>query len=186
MKKTGTHAWRERFPQFNENRAITPWLRDRGSLTERLRSAGSFSVALLNQSLATPTRDEAGELALKLGQLALVREVALISRNQPVVFAHTVLARTPTGPLTRWMDRLGSRSLGSLLFAHPRFVRGPLNARRLCREHPLYAPAVKALQLTAAPPPILWARRSSFSFGRQSVLVTEVFSPRIFRFPSTL
>jgi chorismate-pyruvate lyase len=28
-------------------------------------------------------------------------------------------------------------------------------------------------------PAVLWARRSSFSFGRQNVLVTEVFSPSL-------
>ena len=185
MQKRSTHGWRESFPQSGESRAITPWLKDRGSLTERLQSAGTFSVALLNQSLALPTRDEASELALKPGQQAWIREVALICRGHPVVFAHTVLARSPRGPLTRWMDRLGNCSLGSLLFAHPRFARGPLNARKLDTRHPLYAPAIKALHLAGAQPSTLWARRSLFSFGGQSVLVTEVFSPEIFSFPST-
>ena len=32
------------------------------------------------------------------------------------------------------------------------------------------------------PPAALWARRSCFSFGKQCVLVTEVFSPEIARF----
>ena len=84
------------------------------------------------------------------------------------------------GPLTRWLARLGNRSLGALLFSHAGFVRGPLVSRRLDVRDALYSRAVVAMNLNStAKPAVLWARRSNFSFGRQRVLVTEVFSPSL-------
>jgi len=96
-----------------------------------------------------------------------------------VVFAHTVLPCRPRGPLTRWLARLGERSLGALLFAHVGFSRGPMKFRRLDRRHALFVPAVQALHFPDGAPQTLWARRSQFGFGGQSVLVTEVFSPAL-------
>ncbi len=178
-------GWRKRVLRTPENTHARPWLADRGSLTARLQTLGVFSLARLSQGLAKPTRDEARALHLKPKQLARSREVVLFCDGQPVVFAHTILPRQPRGPLTRWLARLGNRSLGALLFSHPGFQRGPLSARRLDRRDPLYRPAREALQLAGTAPTTLWARRSSFTFGKQSVLVTEVFSPDLPRFLST-
>lgn len=181
-KKTG---WRDRPARNRDSAPFISWLTDTGSLTARLQGVGVFSVRLLRRALASPTPDETAELHLGRGQLAWAREVALYCDGKPVVFAHTVLSRRPRGPMTRWLARLGNRSLGALLFAHPRFERGPLASRRLDSRHPLYRPSVEALQLTDNPPKTLWARRSSFSFHNQAVLVTEVFSPYVIRFRST-
>lgn len=185
MKNKNRNGWCKRTLRTTGNTDFRPWLTDRGSLTGRLQALGSFSVVLLNQRLATPIDDEAAELGLGRTQLAWIREVALFLDGQPVVFAHTVLPRHPRGPMIRWLERLGNRSLGALLFAHPRFLRGPLAARRLDRRHALYTPSIAALQLPDVPPPALWARRSRFSFGEQSILVTEVFSPAVSKFRST-
>lgn len=165
-------AWRAKPPHS----ASTHWLLERGSLTARLQRRGSFAVQLLRQGLALPTRDEAVALGLKRDRLLWVREVALRVDGVAVVFAHTVLAVRPRGPLTGWLARLGKRSLGALLFAHPRFARGAIRCKRIDARHALFRPALDALQLTVAPP-TLWARRSRFAFGAQSVLVTEIFSP---------
>ena len=178
-------GWRKRVLRTGENARIRPWLTDRNSLTERLRSLGAFSLTRLSQGLAKPTRDEARALRLNPKQLARSREVVLFCDGQPVVFAHTILPRQPRGPLTRWLARLGNRSLGALLFSHPGFERGPLTARRLDRRDPLYRPAREALKLADTTPTTLWARRSRFTFGKQSVLVTEVFSPDLPRYFST-
>ena len=185
MRNKNTAGWRKRTSTAKNSPRIRPWLIDRGSLTALLQMLGPFSVILLRQHVAKPTRDEAQALGLKHTQQVWIREVRLLCAKRPVVFAHTVLPRRPRGPLIRWLARLGNRSLGALLFSHPRFVRGELMARPLDRRHALFRPAVKALGLCAAPPPILWARRSRFSFGAQSLLVTEIFSPEIGEFPST-
>lgn len=165
--------WRDRLLHTADNRPYIPWLRDRGSLTARIQAGGHFAVRLLRQELALPTRDEALVLGINAHTLVWVREVALLSEGKAVIFAHTVLPCHPRGPLTRWLARIGSRSLGSLLFADPGFARGEINCKRLDARHPLFLPAGEVI---GGEPKHLWARRSLFRFGRQSVLVTEVYS----------
>ena len=170
-------AWRAKLPRSAAD--IAHWLQGDGSLTARLRARGSFTLNLLHQNLARPTLDEAIALGAKRDRLLWVREVALRVDGQTLVFAHTVLQRRPRGPFSVWLARLGNRSLGAQLFAHPGFTRGAITCQRLDRRHALFQPAIDALQLTCAPPATLWARRSRFSFGPQSVLVTEVFAPAL-------
>lgn len=179
MSSRNQSTWREKLTRCQDNLAYTTWLRDQGSLTARLQARGRFALHLLRQESALPTGDESLVLGIKRSQLAWVREVTLFCDDQAMVFAHTVLAQRPRGPLTRWLNRLGNRSLGALLFSHPGFSRGRLHARRLDHRHPLYAPAIEALQLSPETSTSLWARRSRFVFGKQSVLVTEVFSPAV-------
>jgi chorismate--pyruvate lyase len=164
-----------------ESRPFIPWLRDRGSLTAHLQARGPFVVRVLQQGLAMPTRDEAIALGIKRDQLAWVREVALLCDGQPLVFAHSVLPCRPRGPMTRWLARLSRNSLGALLFAHPGFARGAIHGKRIDHRHALFQPALEAMFLAASPPPHLWARRSRFAFGAQSLLVTEVFAPALIR-----
>ena len=175
-KKT---AWRAKLPRRANSDPFASWLHDRGSLTSRLQTKGKFAVQLLRQNLAMPTIDEALALGIKRDQLAWIREVALLCDGKPLVFAHTALPCHPRGPLTRWLSRLGNQSLGALLFTHPGFKRGKMNYKRLDHRYALFLPAIKAMNLTARPPSSLWARRSCFGFGAQSVLVTEVFSPAL-------
>lgn len=171
-------AWRAKLPRSAA--PVAEWLLGRGSLTARLQARGSFALDLLRQGLARPTLDEAIALGIKRDQLLRVREVVLRVDGLALVFAHTVLPCRPRGPLGVWLKRLGKRSLGALLFAHPGFARGTLSCRRLDNRHALFQPAIDAMALTNAPTPkTLWARRSRFTFGRQSVLVTEVFSPAL-------
>lgn len=172
--------WRHRQTRTADSAPFLRWLNDRGSLTARLQALGQFSLARLKQELAAPTPDEARELVLGRKRPTRVREVVLLCDGKPLVFAHTVLPCRPRGPLSGWLERLGDRSLGgTLLFCHAGFSRGPLLSRRLDARDALFQPAVEALQLADHPPRTLWARRSRFSFGRQSVLVTEVFSPAL-------
>ena len=176
-------AWRKKPVHSKASRPFVDWLRDRNSLTSRLQAHGAFAVRVLRQGLAVPTLNEAVALGIRRKRLAWIREVALYCDGEPVVFAHTVLPHRPRGPLTGWLARLGNRSLGALLFSHAGFVRGPLLSKRIDRRDALFAPAIAAMNLaeTGDPsaPAVLWARRSSFSFGRQNVLVTEVFSPSL-------
>ncbi len=172
-------AWRSSQLHSPEIAPFKHWLLDRGSLTARLQRLGTFSVAPLRQGLEIPNRDETQILRLRNGKLAWRREVTLFCNDRPLVFAHTVMSRQPRGPMLRWLGRLGNRSFGALLFAHPGFVRGPIEVRQLDARHPLFLPATVALGLAGLPPKTLWARRSPFFFGEQGALVTEVFSPEV-------
>jgi chorismate lyase len=177
MRIKNSFAWRAKIPRNKTSVPFISWLRDRGSLTARLEARGSFAVSLLQQRMTIPSRDEALALGIQHNRLARLREVVLFCDDHPLVFARTVLSCCPRGPMTGWLARLGNRSLGALLFSHPGFVRGAIHCKRLDHRHALFLPAVDALQLAAKPPATLWARRSLFSFGVQSVLVTEIFSP---------
>lgn len=179
MNQARRPGWRSSLLRTRDNVALRDWLCDRGSLTARIQMKGNFAVQVLRQGLARPTPDEASALAIEPGCLAWVREVVLFCDDEIVVFAHTVLPRRPRGPLTRWLARLGNRSLGALLFAHAGFARGPMVFRRLDQHDALFTPARQALAGGGETPAALWARRSRFSFGGQAVLVSEVFSPRI-------
>ena len=173
-------AWRKKPVRNATSLPFVDWLRDRNSLTSRLQARGAFTLRVLKEGLGMPTLNEAVALGLRRRQIAWIREVALYCDGEPVVFAHTVLPYRPRGALTRWLARLGHRSLGALLFSHAGSTRGPLASRRLDPRDALFARAVAAMNLSSpAAPAILWARRSSFSFGRQRVLVTEVFSPSL-------
>jgi hypothetical protein len=61
-----------------------------------------------------------------------------------------------------------------------------MNVKRIDRRDALFAPALAALHLDDQDAPdTLWARRSHFGFGAQSVLVTEVFSPTLLQFDAS-
>lgn len=165
--------WRNRLPLHGTDASLRDWLREPGSLTARLQRSGRFRLTLLSQRLHRANPDEEEILALPSHARCWVREVLLHCNDRPVIFAHTVLPAEPRGVLSRWLAGLGGRSLGSLLFAHPGFVRGPLAFARIDRRHPLYERAETAL---GASPPHFFARRCEHGFGQQRVVVTEVFA----------
>lgn len=82
---------------FSEN--MRDWLLDRGSLTRRLikLSGGNFHVKVLKQNISTPTLSETRTLKIPLRQKALIRQVFLYCRNEPLVYARSVI---PLGTLT--------------------------------------------------------------------------------------
>ncbi len=172
--------WRTRLPGRGISPVLRSWLTEPGSLTARCQALCSrFAVQLLHYGFDRPLLDEVGSRPrLK------VREVLLACDGVPVIFAHTTLctaalsnhpAGQSRGRLSRWLARLGSRSLGSLLFAHPGFARGEVEYCRLDARHPLFQ-RVSAVYPPSGP---LWARRSRHSLGGQTVMVTEVFLPAI-------
>src|SRR5450759_112329 len=131
---------------------LAPWLRDCGSLTQRIQQRCThFAVRGVRNGLARIALDESALLGIAPQQLAYSREVFLYADDQPVVFAHSSLAR----------EHL--RSAWSAV-------------RPLGNTHPLYQRAVAVL---SDPPHRLWARRSLFYLHEAPLLVTEVFLPGI-------
>jgi chorismate--pyruvate lyase len=127
-------------------------------------------VHLLRSGWLPPVAGESRSRGLLRG-----REVILECDGVPVIFAHSVLLSASRGRLSRWLDGLASRSLGSLLFTCPGFKREPLEFCKLDAAHPLHQRAAT----WAGGTPELWARRSVHRLGRQALLVTEVFLPGI-------
>lgn len=172
-----SNRWQSGLGRTAVSSSLASWLTEPTSLTARCqRLSTSFRVRLLAYGRGRPLADE-GLIFDQGRQPAWVREVALECDGVPVIFAHTTLSTAGRGRLSRWLARLGSRSLGSLLFAHPGFRRGDIEFRRLDSRHPLYRRAAAL----AACGPHLWARRSLHRLGGQQVVVTEVFLPAIER-----
>lgn len=115
-------------------------------------------------------------LGLRPRELAHVREVYLYCGKNPVVFAHSVVARKNLRGAWCGLSNLGNKSLGTMLFTNPVVKRTPLQFKKLNSGHPLFHRACRDLQLA---PFSLWARRSLFSLHGQPILVTEVFLPSI-------
>jgi chorismate lyase len=167
--------WHTFLPGIEANYA--PWLRDRGSLTQRIQQRCThFGVHGVRSGLARIAPDESALLGIAPQQLAYSREVFLYADGQPVVFAHSAFAHAHLRSAWSAVRTLGNNPLGALLFAHPLVERKPLHYQALRNTHPLYQRAVKELK---DPPHRLWARRSLFYLHDAPLLVTEVFLPGI-------
>lgn len=145
------------------------WLFNPDSLTRRLTalSSGSFAVQPLQQGWQTLRNDECSALQVPPGSMGWVREVFLLGTGQPWVFARSVAPRAALEGSGFALGKLGSRSLGELLFSDRAFTRGELQA---CRYPAAWLPAeVRGERL--------WGRRSCFHRSRLGVLVAEVFLP---------
>jgi len=147
------------------------WLAEPHSLTARCqRHCDEFRVRVVAQGWRLALADESATVRRP------VREVLLECDGVPVIFAESVLAASRNGRLGRWFARLGSRSLGSLLFTHPGFGRGAIEFVRLRQRDALHR---RVCQVLGRSLPALWARRSRHHLDAGSVLVTEVFLPAI-------
>lgn len=154
------------------------WLLDPASLTHRVEQActGGFHVELLKQGWARPMLNERLLLNLRHGAAGFVRQVRLVCRGEPWVFARTIIPRaTLSGPRRR-LARLGNKPLGAVLFADPGMRRGDLQLARIRPGEQLFATATRGLQ----PAPLeIWGRRSVFYLGGRPLLVSEIFLPGI-------
>lgn len=156
---------------------LTPWLRDHGSLTQRIRQRCTrFTVRNVRSGLARIAYDESSLLGIGPQQLAYSREVFLCADGQPVVFAHSACAPEHLRGAWAALRTLGNQPLGAVLFAMPLVQRKPLHYKALRGTHPLYQRAAAVLN---APPARVWARRSLFYLHDAPLLVTEVFLPEI-------
>jgi len=144
------------------------WLLDNGSLTARLSALapGQFSVECVNEGVGQPTPTEQRELQLSLSDRIWYREVILKLRDTPVVYARTAVPEKALKNRLARLRHLGNRSLGSFLFSQPDLRRAPIYVSH-CKDNPA---ALK------------WARRSVFTVGSSSLMVSEAFSPDLTAF----
>lgn len=161
-------------PRFQVPQAYRDWLFDPGSLTKKLVQAanGDFSVKVLRQYHGPISREEQHALGSPPRTLPFIREVQLICKGQPWVFARTVIPRTTeTGP-GRYLTRLGTKPLGVALFNDPNIQRGPIYVKRSTTlnhgEYP-HSEEQSAHEI--------WGRHSCFFLCGQPLLVSEYFLP---------
>tara|TARA_R110002126_G_scaffold15939_8_gene64590 strand:+ start:1566 stop:2087 length:522 start_codon:yes stop_codon:yes gene_type:complete len=146
---------------------LLDWLCAEGSLTQRLTEAGNndFHVQLLEQNQQPAREDEAQALGVKPGDPIWARQVLLHTDGAPRVFARSVAPLSALGSAAVELNKLGTTSLGHLLFGNPQICRGPLEISQYPAD---WLPADWRADY-------LWARRSHFSDGELQLLVCEVF-----------
>jgi chorismate lyase len=171
------NRWRRLAPPHTD--PWRPWLAWRGSLTWRIRAReADFRVRLVRQGPRVPNDDECRQLGQPAHRLALVREVLLLSKGEPVVLAHSIAAWRDLSGVWRGLRGLGARPLAEALFTDPLVRRESLEFVRLDPRHPLWK---QARALTGLELPVLRARRSRFVKRGRPLLVTEVFLPSLIR-----
>lgn len=135
---------------------LKPWLLAEGSLTRQLtqHAHGQFHVEPFFEGFSRVYRHESAFLQMPDAQRAWVREVYLFGdEKQPWVKARSIIPIQSLQGQGRRLKYLGSRSLGSLLFARKK----PKCVRQIARL------------------PEGWARRSLYLWHDQPLIVQEVF-----------
>ena len=168
-------AWHGKPPSHHDTQfgKLHHWLTSRGSLTSRIVAHfDHFNLVRLMQRAKRPHVDERRELGLRERELAIVREVLLRDGAQPLVFAHSLVARRDLRGAWRGLSRLGARPLAEMLFHDAAVVRLPMEYKKIDRRHPLYRRAQEVAPFAAS---AVWARRSVFIKHGRPLLVTEVF-----------
>ena len=153
------------------------WLTYPASLTRRIvaRSTG-FEVRVVSRQLRYPNEDEHRALGHADHRLVYVREVLLYADGEPVVLAHSIVARDDLRGAWHAVAGLGARPLAELLFTDPRVRRGRFEFARIDASHPL---GRRARQLLGRRLGTLAARRSLFRLRGRPLMVTEVFLPKL-------
>ena len=113
-------------------RHVRPWLRYRGSLTQVLRAeCPSLRVQVLSEGYQRANPQEALALGIAPTRLCWVRTIVMHCRQQPWVYARTVIPNL--GPGNPWysLKQLGNQPLGEVLFNTPGLTRSDFHVSRL-------------------------------------------------------
>lgn len=153
---------------------LLDWLLDPSSLTARLKKhCDEFRVEVLGQQIIRCSAAEAND-DITVGEEVLVREVLLFCDNKPQVFARSLLPLKSLTGEEKKLAKLGSQSLGQVLFNDPNLIRKRIEITALASAHSLSA-LVSELNLSSTQP--LWGRRSIFILQNKPIMVAEVFLP---------
>lgn len=157
--------------------SLRPWLEDASSLTKRMRAAcgDGFKLELLGQVRTRPLAGEARILNLPQRRFALVREVLLCCREDPWIFARSVVPMATLQGRHRRIAHLGVRPLGDFLFSSSGLKRGEIRVLPLHADPPMQAACTEAL---GTGPVGAWLRQSLFQLDRAPLLISEIFLPQ--------
>lgn len=170
-REKGAKTWSMRLPAAQQ--PLRGWLCTPASLTARLSEHyGAVTVQCWRSGWLLVNADEAACLRLPRRQRVWVRDVGLFAGGQLRVVAHTVVT---LGRAQRMVARLGTRALGSVLFAQRSVRREPFAFAHLAWPQPLQRQLCQRLATSSTHR--WWARRSVFLWQGGKILVTEIFLP---------
>lgn len=162
----------------NERRDL---LFDDGSLTRRLvkLTKGHFKVQKLSQTTRCATLVQARQLNIREKQQLQIREVLLQGHGKNLVYAITLIPQTSLEGSWRYLNYLGSRSLGAYLFKQNNLKRLPIEIAYIKPHHLLFQHVKPYVNQSTAG---LWARRSLFNQNKKSLMVMEFFLDDLFNY----
>jgi chorismate--pyruvate lyase len=167
--------WYRRHQLFHHSihPALSHWLFDSSSLTARIVAlcGKDFSVRVISQGWQKLDSEEASAMSLKNVHSALVRQVLLCCKKQPLIYARTVIPATTVHGAQRRYANMGNRPLGAMLFADRTMRRETVQVAKLPATH-------DANQYTKLHEPI-WGRRSVFRVSGKPLLVSDYFLPEL-------
>lgn len=174
------NVWRPRtqVPQCAIPAHLRDWLWRVNSITRQLKRycPDQFSVTVLSQHYGYPLYDEANALSIQPKQIALIREVRLCCQQEQMVYARTIIPHLSFRSNLKWLNYLGNRSLGDVLFSDSTMKRKPIYVAYINSRHCLYG-RMKLNQVHHCDG--VWGRRSVFSLSGSPLLVSEFFLPDI-------
>ena len=160
-----------------------PWLRDTGSLTQKIEDAigQKLQVQVLRDCPQTLNSDESRYFHFKIRRCR-VREVLLCVNNIPLVMAHSVIPTFSASGSNHAVLRLGTKPLGAVLFAKTRMhskVKPARDIARLDKSSALWKKCSKSHVGLSSP---LWARRTLYRLKGHPILVNEIFLPALLNY----
>ena len=157
---------------------IRSWIGWPDSLTERIGEQldGPVQVRVLSERVDRLLSDEREHLGIVMRR-ARIREVQLEVRGQPVVVARTVFADSTARVMDHALRRLGTRSLGSLLFGA---LRAPVRTREFAQLSTDSSLLRAMSKYVPADVHRLWTRRALHLLQGHPLLVAEIFLPCLF------
>ena len=159
---------------FKVPESMREWLTGAGSLVTRLRNhgVGPVRVTQLRETWACPWQDERTQLNIANRRCAFIREILIGEEGRPYIFARTIFPMDTLTGAERRLAKLGTRTLGSVLFKDPTLTRSSFEITCLQPGTTWYQHIQQYHPVDNSP---LWARRSIFTIKEKPLLVTEVF-----------
>lgn len=142
------------------------------SLTDKFKSQyADVQVTILAQGWDYPLNYERIQLNLPLGQKTWVRCVMLSSKDQPLLYARTIIPNLTRANPWFGLKKLGNQPLGEVLFSLKQIKRSSFSIQKSTNDWPHLYPLNK--------PRSLLARHSTFLNQGSLLLLTEVFLAKI-------
>jgi len=158
------------------SKEMASWLSTSGSLTRKIRQAcPTMQVEVLSEGWQCPLPSEARALGLSLHQKVWVRSVVLKCGHTSWVFARTVIPNPQFANPWSWLQKLGNKPLGEVLFELKNVERSDFEfSQQSVDDWPLLNRHLNQNGLIQSDKKC-FARRSLFRQQQAPLLLTEVF-----------
>ncbi|MDO8954386.1 MAG: chorismate lyase [Gammaproteobacteria bacterium] len=155
---------------------LKDWLIEADAITPMLQKAFSdWHLALVSQKWQTLLADELEPLQTD-NTKAWIREIFHEGLGKKHIYAKLSVPEQTFYRYQAQLEGLGGQPIGAaLFFNNPDVIRSDFSYRLISKEDANYGAACQAVTNE----PLLWARRSVFSWLGSPILLTEIFSPNL-------